>query len=396
MKILMWLSIGLDRRTPSEHLLTAIVKALYERGHTVHILQKSTGGDKPNLPEQMLRYGVTTTYISKNPVGKQNFIARYLSDISYVFKCNKLLESLKFDCVFMQSSNVAGFQTGMLKKRHKNVPITFNVQDIFPENAVYSKMIKKKSLLYRLLSAIQKKAYKDATRIITISEDMRDQLIELGVDSGKISVIYNWSYQNEVYDSAQETSEVVNLLMREGSFKAVYAGNIGMMQNIGVVIEAAARLRENAEIKFYIFGSGLYRKKLESQAQKLGLDNVFFYDILPAELAPALYCKANVNIIPLAENIYRTALPSKTATCLACQKPIILAIGKQSKFASRVEEETGAYVVESNDGEALSKAILDIYAGKIKYDSKDFFISEFQSSINSAKYACIITETEKE
>ena len=128
----------------------------------------------------------------------------------------------------------------------------------------------------------------------------------------------------------------------------------------------------------------------------MGLDNVFFYDILPAELAPALYCKANVNIIPLAENIYRTALPSKTATCLACQKPIILAIGKQSKFASRVEEETGAYVVESNDGEALSKAILDIYAGKIKYDSKDFFISEFQSSINSAKYACIITETEKE
>lgn len=62
-KILVWLSIGLDRRTPSEHLLTAIVKALTDKGHTVHILQKDTGGSLPEIPHKIAVLGVTTTRI---------------------------------------------------------------------------------------------------------------------------------------------------------------------------------------------------------------------------------------------------------------------------------------------------------------------------------------------
>ena len=158
MRILMWLSIGLDRRTPSEHLLTAIVEALYEKGHTVHILQKSSGGDKPSLPENMARLGVTTTCVSQNQAGKSNFVGRYMADLQYVMKCRKYLKTLEFDRVFMQSSNVAGVQSATLRQLHRNVPLTFNVQDIFPENAVYSHTMKKNSMPYRVLSAIQKKA----------------------------------------------------------------------------------------------------------------------------------------------------------------------------------------------------------------------------------------------
>ena len=42
MKVLMWMGGNFDRRTPSEHLLVAIVQALYADGHTVHIIQKDT------------------------------------------------------------------------------------------------------------------------------------------------------------------------------------------------------------------------------------------------------------------------------------------------------------------------------------------------------------------
>ena len=44
MKVLMWMDGSFDRRTPSEHLLVAIVQALYANGHTVHIIQQNTGG----------------------------------------------------------------------------------------------------------------------------------------------------------------------------------------------------------------------------------------------------------------------------------------------------------------------------------------------------------------
>ena len=395
MKILMWLSIGLDRRTPSEHLLTAIVEALYEKGHTVHILQKSSGGDKPSLPDNMARLGVTTTCVSQNQAGKSNFVGRYLADLQYVMKCRKYLKTLEFDRVFMQSSNVAGVQTATLRQLHRNVPLTFNVQDIFPENAVYSRTMKKDSMPYRVLSAIQKKAYRDADRIITISEDMKDQLLELGVDEDKISVIYNWSYQDEVYDPEQTTSEVVDRLMPEDDFNVVYAGNIGLMQNVEIVVETAAKMKNEPKIRFHIFGDGLYRKKLEARTQELGLENVVFHDMLPAEHAPALYCKADVNIIPLAENIYRTALPSKTATCLACQKPIILAIGEKSRFGHVLSKKTGCKITGSNEAEGMAKAILSIYEEKNELSVKEIFSQAFRLSANSAAYAQIIAENRR-
>ena len=149
MRILFWLSIGLDRRTPSEHLLTAMIEALYKRGHTVHILQKDTGGKIEGLYPKLENLGVTTTRIPMNAVAHSNLVSRYLSDLSYVRKCDEWIkQNRNYDRVFVQSSNVAGFQMQILKKRMKNVRTIFNVQDMFPENAVYSGKIKKNSCLY--------------------------------------------------------------------------------------------------------------------------------------------------------------------------------------------------------------------------------------------------------
>ena len=101
MRVLMWLSIGLDRRTPSEHLLNAIVKALYKQGHTVHILQKTTNGDLPVLPDKMKELGVKTTLVEQKMATKNNFVARMLLDVQYVYKCKKFLKKANnFDCVF--------------------------------------------------------------------------------------------------------------------------------------------------------------------------------------------------------------------------------------------------------------------------------------------------------
>ena len=56
----MWMDGSFDRRTPSEHLLVAIVQALYANGHTVHIVQQNTGGPLDVLPRELVSLGVTT------------------------------------------------------------------------------------------------------------------------------------------------------------------------------------------------------------------------------------------------------------------------------------------------------------------------------------------------
>lgn len=391
MQVLFWLSIGLDRRTPSEHLLTDMVEALYQQGHTVHVLQKNTNGPKEALPQRMLELGVESTRIDCTPPQKDNLAARFLADVKYVLQCKKWLKAHRnFDRIFMQSSNVAGIQTQILRHTLKGIPVIFNVQDIFPENAVYSGKMKADGFVYKCFAFMQRHAYRYASKIITISEDMKDQLVEIGADGNKIEVVYNWSYRDTMYSPEEIDYSCLEGIIDRSKFNVVYAGNIGLMQNVEVVIRTAAQMKDEKDICFHVIGDGLYRKKLERLASDLHVENVFFHNMMGSECAPAIYSAADVNIIPLAENIYRTALPSKTATCLACGKPIIFAIGKESKFVQELNKSTTGISVDSGDVQAFCEALEAIREDSNNCYPESVFMMRFGKTQNSQQYAKLI------
>ena len=383
----MWMSGGFDRRTTSEHLLIAIVQALYENGHTVHIVQKDTLGSLPHLPKELLELGVTTDCVPCKLAAKSNFIGRYLVELRYVWKCRKYLKQNKdADAVFNQSSTVAGFMAFAVKHIMPKARLSYNVQDIFPENALYIGSVK--GIIYKILSAEQRYAYRHADQIITISEDMRDLLVEKGADPKKTEVVYNWSYSDNLYNYEDVYSKKIAEFLPADKFNVVYAGNIGTMQNVDVVVAAARRMQEEKKIHFHIFGDGVYKKRLQSEAE--GLTNISFWPMQPSELAPSIYAMADVNVIPLATNIYRTALPSKTATCIACQKPIIFCIGKESKFGKWMSNEAGFYVLGSSDAEKLVDAIRKVEKNRIVINNGELYKKTFSRTANSKRYAELI------
>ena len=108
------------------------------------------------------------------------------------------------------------------------------------------------------------------------------------------------------------------------------------------------------------------------------------------ELAPVIYSAADVNVIPLVKNVYRTALPSKTATCLACGKPVVFAVGTESKFMQKAKEEAGCYVIKSDDPEQLVLVIRDAQERQDNSKITDFFLKYFELSENSKRYSEII------
>lgn len=388
MKVLMWMGGNFDRRTPSEHLLVAIVQALYADGHTVHIIQKDTGGPLPKLPSELVELGVTTDCIPCQLASKRNFIARYLVELRYVWKCRRLIKKYRdYDAVFNQSSNVAGFMAFVVKHNMPKARLTYNVQDIFPENAAYIGSVK--GIVYKILSAEQRYAYRHADQIITISEDMKELLIEIGADSQKTDVVYNWSYTDNLYRYEDVYNEKIEKYLSTGKFNVVYAGNIGAMQNVDVVVETAKLMQDEEDVHFHIFGDGMYKERLQHEAE--GLSNISFWPMQPSELAPSIYAMADVNVIPLAPNIYRTALPSKTATCIACQKPIVMAIGKESVFGRKLSQVEAVKLVDSSNPVEVKEAISKLKNHEAYKDLSEFYKEHFVRSANSERYKELIT-----
>ena len=389
MKILFWMGGYFDRHTTSEHLLIAIIKALCKDGHSVHILQKNSGGALPTIPHELRDLKITTDVIPYQAVDKGNFIARYVTELKYINSCKKYITS-DYGAVFIQSTNVAGFAVKVVRRKLPKAIVTFNVQDIFPYNLVYSGGLKKNSPVFGVMAAEQRYAYRHSDHIITISEDMKETLITDGTPAEKIEVIYNWSYQDELYENLDLAP--VSYMFDKNYFNVVYAGNIGVMQNVDILIDAAKLMKNESNVWFHIIGNGVYKEKLETRAKEFGITNISFWPMQPPELAPVIYSAADVNVIPLVKDVFRTALPSKTATCLACQKPIIFAIGKGSMFGQKAMEEAGCPVVESDDVEELVEAIRVVQSGDRVNKTGNFFLEYFGITENSRKYAETITE----
>lgn len=392
MKVLFWMFIGFDQHATSEHLLSAVIERLCEQGHSVHIVQKNTGGNLPSIPERLAKYEVTTDVIPYQAADKGNFIARYLTELNYINACKKFITT-DYDAVFIQSNNVAGFAVRAVRKRLPKAIITFNVQDIFPYNLSFSGGLKRNSLVFKVLAAEQRYGYKHSDHVITISEDMKDTLVTDGVDDKKVEVIYNWSYQDEPYENIDLAP--VSHMFDKNYFNVVYAGNIGVMQNVDILIETARLMKADQSVWFHIVGNGVYKKKLEARAKDYGITNISFWPMQPPELAPVIYSAADVNVIPLVKDVYKTALPSKTATCLACGKPIVFAIGKDSKFGQKALNEAGCLLVEANDAESISNALRSFKKDQNIVSENYFFLKYCKGSLNACRYAETIVDQRK-
>ena len=388
MKVLFWLSIGLDKHVTSEHLISSMIESVCKQGNSVHIIQKGTGGELPSIPETLACYPVTTSVIPFRAADKGNFIARYFTELKYIYASRKYIQS-DFDAVFIQSTTVAGYAVKIIRSKNPNATITFNVQDIFPDNAAFSGNINKNGIIYHILAKSQQYSYRHSDHIITISEDMKDTLIIDGAEEKKIEVIYNWSYQDMLYTGISNLH--FSHFFDPHFYNVVYAGNIGIMQNVDILVEAARIMKNDTDVWFHIIGNGVYKEKLQKKVEEYERKNISFWPMQPPELAPVIYSSADVNIIPLVKNIYRTALPSKTATCLACSKPIIFAIGRESKFGQKVMKETDCFVVDPDQPNYLVEAIRKSKEMRNKRNSGDFFLKYCSKTENSKRYAEIIT-----
>ena len=380
-------SIGsFDTQYSDYHIMRDIIVGFLERGHNVNLIQKQYL-ETPQYPQQFEKYlgnQLQVQNIRFEKKAKADLKARYLADLAYYRQACRFMKQNRQDKIFLQSNNTA-FYTVFYAKHVLKCPLVYNEQDIFPENAYFAGILSESSLVYRVAHALQKYAYKNATALSTISDDMKSTIVtRYGIPENKVQVIYNWGHEELQAHSEAENTFLRRYPKKTGEFRVVYAGNLGKMQNVELVLEAASLMKDEVDISFYIVGGGVNEEKLKTFAKEKKLNNVTFVGMQPPEEVADLYAAADVNVIPLQKGLIYAALPSKTADCLIAGKPIITCVDDESEFAKLVRK----YGIENanNDSPANVRCLIDsimdgMYAGKTK-DLKNIW----QRDLNVSEY----------
>lgn len=375
-------SIGsFDTQYSDYHIMRDIIVGLLERGHKVNLIQKQYL-NIPQYPQQFEKYLGNQLHIQNIRFEKRmktDLKARYMADLSYYRRVCRLMKKNRPDKIFLQSNNTAFF-TVFYAKNILKCPLLYNEQDIFPENAYFAGILSEKSPIYRVAHVLQKYAYKNATALSTISDDMKSTIItRYGIPEDKVQVIYNWGHEELKAHSEEENVFLKKYPKKLGEFRVVYAGNLGKMQNVELILETAELMKNETDVSFYIVGGGVNERQLKSFAKEKELKNVTFVGMQPPEEVADLYAAAGVNVIPLQKGLIYAALPSKTADCLIAGKPIITCVDEDSSFVKLA----GKYGIENagtDQPQKLKEMILELKQGKYKCNTTALLNEKFAVS----------------
>jgi glycosyltransferase involved in cell wall biosynthesis len=242
--------------------------------------------------------------------------------------------------------------------KFKKVPFTYEIQDMWPETLRATGMLNNEWAL-DLIGQFGKWVYSKASAIRVISPGFRDNLIQKGVDAGKIHVISNWVDTN-FFRPLEPDSSVATQYGLENRFNILYAGTIGFAQGLETVINAAELLRDVPKIQFVLVGDGADFQRLKKLTEKKALKNVKFLGRHPVDQMPVFYALADVLFLHLKDDpLFRITIPHKIFTYLASGRPILAAV--HGDAAQVVGESDSGVICPPDNAPALADAVRKLY-----------------------------------
>lgn len=389
MKIVIATPILYAPNSPFNHLMKDILQGLLDAGHEVTRIVATD--DLLDTSYKMGIEGITYLPVLRKKAEHGNIIKRYLSDTLTNIKMARLVRKSGADTLFEDVSYSSCWSIWAAKRKKMRIVSMF--QDVWPDNAVQSGLIGQDSLIYKFFHFWQKPVYRHSDRFICISDDMKAFVASKGADLDKICVIYNWGYTDDTVNiSWDENPFVKKYDLSPDVFYPIYAGNIGRMQNVELILGAAELLKAESGIQFLVIGEGARLDAIHQMAEEKALSNVTFLPFQPSELATSIYSAAGANLIPLVPDGVKTALPSKTGVCLSCGQPAVFCFGHHCRFSQIVESYGAGACVSAEDPTELANVIKELSKSAHPEKKYDLFLDRFVKANNVKAYVGAITQ----
>lgn len=307
-------------------------------------------------------------------------------------------ESRECDVLFIFSTPpIQGAMAAMVKKFNK-MPLVYNLQDIFPDSLAGTGLAKKDGLLWKMGRVLENFTYKNADKIIVISEDFKKNIMAKGVSEEKIVVVYNWVDQNAVVDVPREQNKLFDKYgLDRSKFYIEYSGNIGLTQNMDMLLEVMEELQvSHPDINLVLVGEGAYKAQVEKIVAEKQLKNVYLLPFQPYEDISYVFSLGDAGLVISKPGVGANSVPSKTWSIMSASRPV-LANFDENELKQIVEEHNCGIFTKAGDKEAFKQSILALYnnremAVEMGKNGRQFVMDNLTREVGTQKYVDVIKE----
>jgi glycosyltransferase involved in cell wall biosynthesis len=290
----------------------------------------------------------------------KSFGGRMWGFLGFTFSaCTAAFKVARPDIVIATSPPLVAAIPGWMAARvsFRPAPWIFEMRDLWPESAVTTGVLREKSLLTRLLYALEKWACRSAQKVNVLTPAFQDDIERRGLATANKIVFVPNGADTEAFIPESRDNAARKQFGWGDRFVAMYAGAHGRANALSQLVDAAELLRDRPDILIACMGDGPERAKLEAEAAKRGLENIRFYGPQPKAAMAAIVNASDAGLAVLQNNpTFRTVYPNKVFDYMSCARPTLLAIDGVAR--TLVCEQAGAGVfAEPENARAIADAL---------------------------------------
>ena len=370
-----------------------LLRDLKNKGHKIFVVspfeRRYNLNTKLNITKQAQVLNVKTLNIQKT-----NLIEKTLSTltIEYLFMnaVKKYYSNIKFDLIIYSTPPITITQIISYIKKKNGAYSYLLLKDIFPQNAVDLKFIKKDSLIHKFFLRREKKLYDLSDRIGCMSLANYNYIIKNNpsIDFKKVEINPNSIEPIDI----NILSHKKDLIRSEYSLPLekkifIYGGNLGKPQGLDFLLDSI-KSTVRLDVFYLIIGSGTEYVRIQKWFEFNQPKNAMLINNLPKLKYDKLLSVCDVGLIFLNPNFTIPNYPSRLLSYLEMKLPVITATDIYSDIGKDIEDyECGFSVISGNSDEmeiAIDKVIKSLNTSDdIKNNAYKLLIEKFNVNKSS-------------
>jgi glycosyltransferase involved in cell wall biosynthesis len=306
------------------------------QGHEVTVMVAS-----PELRERWhaeMWNGVRVLRLRTPKTKDVNYVRRTLAEFMMPFA---MLRNLKrspdanenYDGVVWYSPTIFLGPVANALKTKNDCPSYLIIRDIFPEWAVDMGLMGR-GLPYRFFKAIAGHQYSVADVIGVQTPGNLAYFEGRGRYRARLEVLHNWLADSPDIGCS---INIANTPLK-GRKIFVYAGNMGIAQGAGILLDLAERLLPREDVGFVFVGRGSDAVRLRNDAARRELNNVLFYDEIDPDEIPGLYAQCQVGLVALDPRHKTHNIPGKFLSYMQSALPVLASINDGNDLVALIEQ----------------------------------------------------------
>jgi colanic acid biosynthesis glycosyl transferase WcaI len=243
------------------------------------------------------------------------------------------------------------------------IPWIYHLQDFQVDAAMRLGMIRQKlagRTFYKLLYALENKLISSATRVSSITTAMCRLAVTKGAAKHNVLLLPNWGDIHNIYPISQNTGFRKALAVRGDQVLVMFAGAMGRKHGLGLVLDAAERLKSDPLFHFVMIGSGSDAEEHRQDADERQLRNMTFLPLQEVEKLNEVLGSADIHLVVQRVGAADLVMPSKLTNILAAGRACIATAEDGTELYHVVHGASTGVAVAPEDVDSLVKAILEL------------------------------------